>query len=181
MKRTLSIGLLVLGVVLAGTSVDAQIVPQTETTMSADQQPQPTSKKQAKRDKKEQKKRERNERRIQQSSDQNSLMNSKKSTSMNAPVGTNPDSMTKSMESGQNQDTSYRQGSVSSGTMMNNSNVNNYNSQQVTAAPTGVGSTSGATPTTTPTNDAATMKSDESPNLQPAGRYGNRGSGEWEP
>nr|WP_293833208.1 fasciclin domain-containing protein [uncultured Arsenicibacter sp.] len=167
MKRIILSGLLSGGLLLASQSLYAQIIP--ESQLSQETTAAPADKKQSWQEKKAVRRRERDERRMQRRTDTNSRMQSDRTTAGYAPV--NPPSapagqhVNKSMEAGavQNQDASYRQESVNSGNMMNNSNVSNYNSQQVTAPPTGVN----ATPVTTPamTAESAATKSAESPDL----------------
>ena len=143
MKTILSIGLLALGVVLANITAEAQTTSQpgsAQTSSSVQAQQAQNANSSSKPPKKAKKKRNRNSR----SADQNSRMNTSETTS---------------------QDPSYRQASANSGNMMNNSNVSNYNSQNVTTAPTGIGSTSGATGVVPASTGVSASKGGESPNL----------------
>lgn len=140
MKTILSIGLLALGVVLATITAEAQTTSQPESAQTSSSVQDQDTKSSSKRSKKAKKKRNRDSR----STDQNSRMNNNETT---------------------NQDPAYRQASANSGNMMNNSNVSNYNSQNVTTAPTGVGSTSGATGVVPASTGVGTSKGEESPNL----------------
>lgn len=69
------------------------------------------------------------------------MKRSRNSMNQNANSPTNPSA----------QDANYRQSSSSDGTAINNSNTTNYNSNNVTNAPTGVGSNPNTSPTTTAT------------------------------
>ena len=141
MKISVTIGFLALGIVLASPNTQAQSSTNQASSNVQPQSGQETNTK-SKKDRPKKAKRKRN--RDNRSGDENNLTNSGGTTG---------------------QDSAYRGGSVSSGTTMNNSNVSNYNSQQVTTAPTGVGSTNGATSTVPASTGVSTSKGSESPNL----------------
>ncbi|OIN59210.1 fasciclin domain-containing protein [Arsenicibacter rosenii] len=174
MKQIILSGLLSGGLLLAGQSLYAQIIP--ESQINQESGTTLTDKKQSKQEKKALRKRERDERRMQRGMDNNSRAKTNPSTAdytVNNP--SSPPSgqqVNKSMEAGvgQNQDASYRQESVNSGNMMNNSNVSNYNSQQVTVPSTGVNATPAATAALPA--ESVSPKSEESPDLKKRGATG---------
>ncbi len=163
MKTIILTGLLSGGLLLTSQTIYAQIIP--ESQINQETTAAPADKKQSRQERKAMRKRERDERRMQRTMNSADPSQATRTTTGNPPA-TAGQYANKSMEAGavKSQDASYRQESVNSGTMMNNSNVSNYNSQQVTAPPTGVN----ATPVTTPAAAAETgsPKSEESPNLK---------------
>lgn len=142
MNISLSIGLLALGIVLASANAPAQQTSQSAPNQSATVQQGQNPNDPSKKGRTKKSKRQRN--RSSRATGQHNRKNADGTISQDAAL--------------------YRGGSVSSGTTMNNSNVTNYNSQQVTTAPTGVGSTNGAAIVPASTG-VSTSKGAESPNL----------------
>lgn len=154
MKIKKTVGLLALGTTLLATSVRAQTTPTgTATSTTYPQGAIATDSASAKSSRDQKRAMKRNRR----------TTNQKAGSS-----GTTTNTST--------QDASYRQSSASVGTAVNNSNTTNYNSNNVTNAPTGAGSNPNAMGASTPSSTPADQTSNGQNNSAARSSSGSTGS-----